>query len=103
MERLRYLDGKLTRRYQDQRLRQRAVAGAGEPLQDREGESGRLARSRRGLPEQVQPREQRRDRLALDRRRLLVAEVAERAQQFRAQRQLGEGGRIVGGVRRVGR
>ena len=51
-------------------------------LQRRQRERRGLARAGRRLTEQVATCQQERDRLALDRRRLLVAEVVERGQQF---------------------
>ena len=76
------LHRELARRHEDER-RRAAVAGRadGDPLERRQRERGRLAGAGRRLGEEVAAGEQRRDRLALDRRRLLVAEGRDRAQE----------------------
>ena len=91
MERLRDLHGQLAGGHQDQRRRLRVPpVGRRQPLQHRQGERRRLAGPGRGLTEQVVPAQQGRYRRPLDRRRLLVPQIGERAQQLRRQCQVGE-------------
>ena len=84
VERLGDLHRELARRDQDER-RCPAFTGLpdGDALERRQRERRRLAGAGRCLGEEVAPGQQRRDRLALDRRRLLVAERRDRAQQPR--------------------
>ena len=74
------------------------VHAAGEVLEDRQREGGRLAGAGGGLRQQVPARQQGRDRDHLDGRGLLVAEAGERAQEPRVEVQGGEpGGRAGSG------
>ena len=90
-ERLGDLHRELARRDQDER-RGAPVAGLadGDALERRQREGGRLAGPRRRLGQQVAAGQQRRDRLALDRRRLLVAERRDGAQQAGVELERGE-------------
>ena len=80
----------------------RGVEPAGQRLEDRQREGGRLARAGGRLREQVAAGEERRDRGGLDGRWLLVAEGGDRPQQPRVQAERHEagGGRAVGVVGR---
>ena len=76
-----------------------------EPLQDRQGEGGRLAGSRRCFGQQVASGEERRDCRFLHRGRLLVAKAGEGLEECRRQpeRREGGGGRLGGNAgRRLG-
>jgi NAD(P)H-dependent flavin oxidoreductase YrpB (nitropropane dioxygenase family) len=98
VDRLGHLDGELSRRDEDECHRVAgvvAVAVAAEAFEDRQRERRRLPGAGGGLAEEVATFQQRRDRLALDRRRLLVAQLRERALELIAQREIGEGGRDV--------
>ena len=94
VERLRDLQGQLAGGHQDQRGRRLAAIAVGESLEDRQREGGGLARAGRGLSEQVPARDEHRDGRRLDGGRLLVPEVRQRAEQFGAETQVGEG--VVG-------
>ena len=73
--------------------------GAGhDALEDRQREGRRLAGAGGGLAEQVAAGEDRRDRLGLDRRRLLVAEGGEGAEELGAQAEVGERGHVLDGT-----
>ena len=96
VDRLGDLHRELARRHEDERGRPPASARVlSDPLEQRQRERGGLARARRGLPEHVASGEERRDRGVLDRRRLLVAERAERAHELFRQPEGGERVRAV--------
>ncbi len=98
---LAHLQRQLAGRHQHDRLH---PVGVGvEVVQQGQREGGGLARAGLGLAEQVAPGEERGDRASLDRRRLLVAELLEGAQQRRREPELGEGGLALGSGRRRGR
>ena len=92
VERLRHLERQLAGGHEDQRGRCLAALPDVESLEDRQREGRGLARAGRCLPEQVPARDEHGDGRRLDGGRLLVAEGRQRAEQFRAKTQLGEGG-----------
>jgi hypothetical protein len=88
----RHLHGQLAGGNEDERggsLGARAFSGS-DPLQDREGERGRLPGAGRGLSEEIAAGQKGRNRLALDRCRLLVPELRERGEQSRIEPERGE-------------
>ena len=86
VQRLRDLHGQLARRHEDQGHGLSASLASGEPLQDREGERRRFPPVPvAACPSMSRPLEQDWDRRRLDRRRLLVAQGGECAEQLGAQ------------------
>ena len=94
VHRLRHLHGELARRGEHQRLHRSPLRV--DALDDGERERGRFTGTRPRLRQHVPPLEQQRDRLRLDRRRLLVAECFDRAQDLGAQVEVSELGRCPG-------
>ena len=92
VERLGDLHRQLAGGHQHQRHRVAAAAVAGSRCSSGSANAAVLPVPVAAWPEQVPTLQQRRDRLPLDRRRLLVAEGGERAQQLGAQPEIGEGG-----------
>ena len=82
MHRFSHLHGQFASRHQDDRHRPGAVfLPGGKFVQERQGESRRLARAGRRLAHKVLALEQRRDRLPLNRCRLLITELDDRLEQ----------------------
>jgi hypothetical protein len=92
-----HLNGELPRRHQDQGAGVAAAAVLGDVLQDRQREGRGLAGAGGRLADEVAAGQQRRDRLPLDRGRLFVPHRRQRAQEFLAQSEVGEGGGVVVG------
>jgi hypothetical protein len=96
VDRFRHLHGQLAGGHEDEADRVGLAGLLGQPLEERQGERGRLPGAGGGLAEEVPALEQWGDRLALDRRGLLVTERAQRGQQLRAEAQVGKSDVVVG-------
>ncbi len=88
LEGLAHLQGELTRGGEDERLRLLLLEV--ELAEDGQREGGRLAGAGLREPDDVASLEQRRDRRGLDRRRVLVADVAQRLEHLVVETEVGE-------------